>query len=196
MFGKEPVATWAKMLDEADIPHDYNITYGAFFLTMLSIMFPFDIGYSLGNFLIFHVLPANASDFIKNEYGPELKTAISQITIKLADRIELIRRFTGMIIKLLYAFFWQEWTIPQAHILYHPIPEAIGGMLVPYVNQLADAISGVPQTDPVVTNAWNVYPGVEQCRGGDSPHATWHEMSANGFLEYAFLADYIHMILS
>merc|ERR1711924_246595 len=105
-------------------------------------------------------------------------------------------QFAGLMIKILYAFTWQEWTIPQAHILYHPIPEYIGGLLVPYLNHFADAISGVPQTDPVVQNAGNVYPGVEKCRGGSSPHATWQEMSANGFLEYAFLSDYIHSILA
>jgi hypothetical protein len=41
MFSTQPVAMWAEMLDEADIPHDYNITFSAFVVTILSMIVPF-----------------------------------------------------------------------------------------------------------------------------------------------------------
>jgi hypothetical protein len=46
-----------------------------------------------------------------------------------------------------------------------------------------------------VTNAHNLYPGDAHCRT-HSPHALWHEESANGLLEIVFLADYVHGLLS
>jgi len=40
----------------------------------------------------------------------------------------------------------------------------------------------------------DVYPGDDKCRGY-SPHALWHEESANGLLEIALLADYFNGVV-
>jgi len=45
-----------------------------------------------------------------------------------------------------------------------------------------------------VVNSKNVYPGDDKCRG-TSPHALWHEESANGLLEIVFLADTVAGLL-
>lgn len=66
---------------------------------------------------------------------------------------------------------------------------------MPYWNEVSTKISGFAQTDEAVVNAKNVYPGDSQCRGS-SPHALWHEESANGLLEIVFLADYMNLLLS
>jgi hypothetical protein len=47
----------------------------------------------------------------------------------------------------------------------------------------------------MVVDAKNLYPGDAHCRT-HSPHALWHEESANGLLEIVFVADYIHSIIS
>jgi len=60
---------------------------------------------------------------------------------------------------------------------------------------MSTRISQIPQTDENVVKSHNVYPGDDQCRG-HSPHALWHEESANGLLEIVFLGDFMHKILS
>jgi len=60
---------------------------------------------------------------------------------------------------------------------------------------MSTRISQIPQTDENVVKSKNVYPGDEQCRGY-SPHALWHEESANGLLEIVFLGDFMNKILS
>jgi hypothetical protein len=66
---------------------------------------------------------------------------------------------------------------------------------MPYINGVFSKISGFPQTDSYVTAAENVYPGDKQCKVY-SPHAVWHEQSANGFVEVIMLADYVNGVLS
>jgi hypothetical protein len=56
------------------------------------------------------------------------------------------------------------------------------------VNLACNAITGFTQTSPDVTFGRNLYPGQHTCRT-TSPHALWHESSANGLLELTMLAD-------
>ncbi len=44
-----------------------------------------------------------------------------------------------------------------------------------------------------VNKSFNVYPGDNYCKTY-SPHAIWHEESANGLLEILFLSDYMHLL--
>jgi len=68
-------------------------------------------------------------------------------------------------------------------------------MLLPYVNRLADHISGIPQTDEAVRTSTNVYPGDQRCRSYQA-HSVWHEESSSGLLELTFMADYINKVLT
>jgi len=100
----------------------------------------------------------------------------------------------GMIMKIGYAFAFQE-EMPPIPFLWKRIPNEIGGLLLPAWNKLASDISGVPQLDDNVTQSIDVYPGDFKCRGY-SPHALWHEESANGLLEIALLADYFNGVVA
>ena len=66
---------------------------------------------------------------------------------------------------------------------------------MPHYNALSTQISGFPETDDAVTNAKNLYPGDSKCRS-HSPHALWHEESANGLLEIVFTADFVHGLIT
>jgi hypothetical protein len=102
--------------------------------------------------------------------------------------------FFGMIIKILYAFLWQEHFVPITMVYKHDLLISIGGALLPDVNAFANSLSGFPQTDSAVNDSFGVYPGDTHCRHY-SPHAIWHEESANGLLEIVFLTDAINGIL-
>lgn len=109
------------------------------------------------------------------------------------DSKSVAYKFIGMIMKIIYAFLWQEFFIPLTW-LYNDVGVGLGAKFMPDWNDLANRISGTPQTDDNVTTATNVYPGDSQCRGS-SAHALWHEESANGLLEIVFLADFVNSIL-
>jgi len=84
--------------------------------------------------------------------------------------------------------------IPLPKLYSHQLAIKLGGWFLPHWNNLSSKISGFPQTDPAVNEAKNVYPGDSYCQGY-SPHAIWHEESANGLLEIVFLADAVNEIL-
>lgn len=76
MFSDQPAEIWAKMLDGADIPHDYNITFGAFVLTLLSLILPFELANGFMSFLCYKLLTQSDADFIIVKYAPDLHDAI------------------------------------------------------------------------------------------------------------------------
>jgi len=63
-----------------------------------------------------------------------------------------------MIMKIFYAFLWQEFFVPLTWF-YNFVGVSIGAKIMPEWNDLANSISGTPQTDENVTLANNVYPG-------------------------------------
>jgi hypothetical protein len=66
-----------------------------------------------------------------------------------------------MLMKIGYAFLWQEFFIPLPEI-YGPIPNQLGASFMPYWNGASAKISGFPQTDDAVNKAKKgVYPGDE-----------------------------------
>jgi hypothetical protein len=194
MFSEKEVPEWAEILDTADLPHVYFITFAAIVGNALSLIFPWTLAYFLVKILAELLIPKEDAAFIVDHYLPELKDAISGINVSHADRKSLAFRGIGTLIKIGYAFMWQEFFIPL-NLLYNEITLPIAAKLLPDVNDLANKISGVPQTDVNVNTSKNVYPGDAQCRGY-SPHALWHEASANGLLEIVFLCDYVNKILT
>merc|ERR1712151_46974 len=71
----------------------------------------------------------------------------------------------------------------------------LGGLLVPALNVLGDLLSADIWWEKLIPLGINVYPGDEKCRLRQ-PHAKWHEMSANAFLELVYMADKMNMVTS
>jgi len=193
MFSEKPVDEWAEVLDKADLPHVYFITFAALIATCFSMVMPwFLVQWSI-NELANLLIPKEDADFVVNQYLPELKKGVAHVDLSMADKKDLVNKFFGMIMKIGFAFLWQEFFIPLPE-LYHTLPNEFGAFILPYWNGVSSKISGFPQTDMNVANAKNVYPGDDKCRGF-SPHALWHEESANGLLEIVFLADTVAGLL-
>lgn len=199
MFSEKPVPEWAEILDTADLPHVFFITFAALLSTVGGLLLPWFVNYFIIDKLAYAIIPTlpGAStadaDFVVKEYLPELQTAIANVKLTHEDSKHIAYRFIGMIMKILYAFLWQEFFIPLTW-LYNDVGVGLGAKFMLDWNDLANRISGTPQTDDNVTTATNVYPGDSKCRG-DSAHALWHEESANGLLEIVFLADFVNSVL-
>jgi len=65
---------------------------------------------------------------------------------------------------------------------------------MPMWNEIADRIADSPNPDANVRLARNVYPGDATCRAY-SPHALWHEQSANGLLDIVYIGNYMNYII-
>ena len=102
----------------------------------------------------------------------------------------------GVIIKILFAFLYQEKELPGfiTGFFDRPVMIRIGAWLIPFVNGLADALTGFKQTDHDVNHSIDVYPGHSFCKN-DQPHSIWHEVSANGLLDLVYLCDHTKYLM-
>ena len=146
MFSEKEVPQWAQLLDEADLPHVYFITFAALVATTFSLIFPWFITEFLISKLSSALIPADSAKFIDDHFLPELGVAVSGITVAHDDAKELGMRFIGMIIKIAWAFVWQEFFIPLT-FLYNPVFNNLGALITPDINELSTRISKIPQTD-------------------------------------------------
>lgn len=106
MFSEKEVPQWAELLDDADLPHVYFITFAALIATGFSLVLPWFITQFVISKLCSVLVPADSAAFIDNHYLPELNAAVSKITVSHDDAKELVMRFVGMLIKIGWAFTW------------------------------------------------------------------------------------------
>ena len=90
-------------------------------------------------------------------------TAKAGISLTIPERFSLGLKGVGTLIKMMYAFLWQEEIIPWFGIKDASL-NRFGGEAMPYVNALGNALSGFAHYDDNVQKAQNVYPGDTQCR--------------------------------
>lgn len=97
---------WAKVMDDADIPHDYFITFAAIVTTGATLMLPRSLIEPVLKALYGITLSADDASFMINDYLPAYNEAIAGVQVSLMNRIELIFKFIGTLIKLIWAFCW------------------------------------------------------------------------------------------
>merc|ERR1712216_320377 len=132
MFYKQPVSEWAEVLDKADLPHDYFVTFAALTATVFSLIMKYEYCVASISFLSKLIIPKEDADFIIFHYLPHLGLATKDINLTSEEKTDLIKKGGGMLIKILYAFVWQEYFIPL-DFLYTSIPLHIGAFATPYI---------------------------------------------------------------
>jgi hypothetical protein len=106
MFTNEPVADWAEILDKADLPHDYFITFACLLSSLFSLILPFSLTEWSISKLAYLIIPEEDADFVVKQYLPELGHAVKDVTVSTEDRDTLVYMFMGTIMKIGYAFIW------------------------------------------------------------------------------------------
>jgi len=72
----------------------------------------------------------------------------------------------------------------------------LGALLTPSVNRLANRLTGFVHPDDSIQQSDSVYPGQDFCKlKHTAPHAKWHEISANGLMDLAYLSDYVKVVI-
>lgn len=191
MFYDQKVPIWAEVLETSDFPHDYELTFAALIATVVAMIFPWSMAEAFMTKLVDLAMKDKESrDFIINKYLPELHDGIKYLDVSLTNKYLIFKKFTGVLVKIMYAFAFQE------HYLHIPgfKTETMikwGGKHVHVINSLADSLTGFAQTDGNVNMSQNVYPGADICNY-EQGHSIWHEVSANGLLDLVYFSDFIN----
>lgn len=136
------------------------------------------------------MLPPDVKTFLTDQYLPTFRAAMDfQLTLK--EKEATVPVILGTVMKLLWAFVWQEQTF-----LYPFIFDAkwnfIGNLLTPPLFSLANKLTKFPHDDQDYQKQKNIYPGQAHCNiKAAAPHAKWHDISATGLMDMAFMSDYV-----
>lgn len=185
---EDDVDSWAKQIEVFDIPQ-YYLTFSAIFGNLFSLAFePSTVKIIVKELASLFNLPDDDLAFMMDHYLPAVFNVTAKIQLSKLQKAQLLSKLAGTVIKIGYAFAWQEWVFAWKWLL-NPDVNILGADLLPTVNKIADFLTGFPQLDPDMINSKNVYPGDERCRKQE-PHSKWHEESANGLLDLMYLLDF------
>jgi hypothetical protein len=195
MINEKSVYDWLGELKSLDLPN-YYLTFSGFVVIGLDIMFidnP-ELADTVTKFLASLILNDAQTAFLIDEYLPEFRRvrASEGITFGGEDRKTLGNMFVGTVLKMVYAFYWQEAIVPGPHI---SDPEAIarGAEMLPVVNALANQLTGFYHVDEEFQQSINVFPGDARCRA-EQGHAIWQEESGNGLVDMALVAQFVDSV--
>ena len=76
MTYEKEIWEWSQVIDEADIPHEYFITFTALVCTTMSLLLPWWLAEPLVSGLSGAINPPDVSGFIDNKYLPALEIAV------------------------------------------------------------------------------------------------------------------------
>merc|ERR1711935_233161 len=198
MYINVPVEEWGTLLRASDIPN-LRLTMCGYFGTALTLMYPVEVVDSLVDFFLsqFSGITPDIKEFCIGEFLPELRLATVNFNLPQDEFLRLEGNTYSTLIKLLYAFLWQEQALSgaDADIWFQPITNQIGTVVLPLVNNLANALNNFTYSNAVDMQAGiNMYPGELWCNPV-IPHPKWHVQTSIALLDFTFHADEMFRIL-
>lgn len=188
MMQNDHVNTWMDGIAGLDTPQ-YMSTFSGIICNVLTLLFsPETVDEIVPQLMDLFGLPEEDRTFILEHYLPELRVAMADVNLGILEKTQLELNFGGTLVKLLYAFLWQEYVLTGADIFLDPEVNTMGALLMPSVNALANWLTDFPVLDDNLQNATNIYPGDVRCNNIE-PHSKWHVQSANGLMDLMLLAD-------
>ena len=79
------------------------------------------------------VLPVDKKFFLE-DYMPMLYNATEDVSISVLEKSELLQNTSANVLKLLYAFLWQEGTFDLGDIIFTLEENAFGAAMLPHIN--------------------------------------------------------------
>lgn len=173
---------------EEQIP-PYSLVFAGILTIGAYLLFPTNVAEGLVALLADLLLASDPEIlvFLQDVYIPEILAASSKVQISNLNKSRLGAKFVGVSAKLLYAFLWQENTlpfVPSTSVL------TVGHLASPLFNFLATIATGYHDSrSPNIR-----YPGFRECNRW-SPHSLWHQQAAEGLVELVMLCDEIVSVI-
>lgn len=77
----------------------------------------------------------------------QLRAGSASLNLTTQEKLELDGNFASTLIKLLYAFVWQEWVVSDDPIILDPDINSGGAALLPVLNAYANSLNNYPIYD-------------------------------------------------
>jgi hypothetical protein len=101
----QPTREWSQVFRSLDIPR-YELNFAALLTALAALMLTPEYCTSVMTPIVEGMTKTTTAEFIVSSYMPEILEATADVHLSLFRKITIIREFTGMIIKIIYAFMW------------------------------------------------------------------------------------------
>ena len=123
-------------------------------------------------------LPDDMKQFLLDHYLPEvwmkirtksklilfkIRLATADVTLGILENIQLELDTLATLIKLIYAFLWQEYVLTGSDIFLDPEVNVLGAAFMSTVNNLANYLNSFPVLSEALQSGYGVYPGDTWC---------------------------------
>jgi len=188
MLRTQPVDTWTQGIEDLDTP-EYMLTFSGIICTLLTLQLEADqVDSYLPPLMDAFNLPNETRAFIFDVYLPEIRAGTADVSLGFLEHAQFQLNTVGTLIKLIYAFLWQEYALTDADIFLDPEVNQLGASAMSSVNQLANYLTDFPILDEGLQSGSGIYPGEDWCNPQE-PHSKWHVQSSNGLMDLMLLAD-------
>ena len=118
------------------------LSFAGIFGNIASLVFtPETVDYVLPIFLDLFTVDASTQDFFLNHYIPEFRNATVDLHLDLDQKSSLLKNTVGTLIKLFYAFVWQEQFLYIGDVILTPDANTLGAILLPLINDLGNSLT-------------------------------------------------------
>ena len=134
-------------------------------------------------------VPEEEKEFFLLTYLPELEAITDLHPLTTLEKAELLENTAGTVMKLLFAFLWQEDTIDLNGLNETPQANEAGAAFLPVFNKFANNLT-LWDLNVQDVQLGGGYPGSVGCNNL-IPHAKWHLQTAASLSDMARLVDFI-----
>ena len=127
--------------------------------------------------------------FLLETYLPLLREITDSYPLTTLEKAELLENTAGTVMKLLFAFLWQEDTIDLNGLNETPEANEAGAAFLPKFNMFANNLT-LWDLNVQDVQLGGGYPGSVGCNNL-IPHAKWHLQTAASLSDMARLVDFI-----
>merc|ERR1712033_105321 len=104
-------------------------------------------------------LPNETRAFIFDVYLPEIRAGTADVSLGFLEHAQFQLNTVGTLVKLIYAFLWQEYALTDADIFLDPEVNQLGYTFMVSVNKFADFLTDFPMLDADLQKGSGIYPG-------------------------------------
>ena len=187
MFETLPVEEWYDAAESFNVMPSIQRSFGGIFGYISGLLFDAETAISVTTpFLDALGVSAEDKAFFLEDYLPLIQNTTENVKISLLEKAELMESTAGTVIKLMYAFLWQE-QIDLGGANLTPEANAFGAALLPHINAYANNLTSWDHYVEDVQMGTG-YPGSGWCND-IIPHAKWHVQTAAALGDVARLMD-------
>jgi hypothetical protein len=137
----QPLVEQGRMLSEADFPKNEMLPIGALIANVVSLCMPEWLAYPYYALVVYFIPDQDISDFLYNDYLPAAYESTNNVDIPFWDRVDLLRKFLGVLMKFAMAMPFQEqffrpWLFDTDLVI------GLGGLAIPFENLLIEFLTG------------------------------------------------------